>query len=238
MNQKYIFFKLTTPAGTIPEEVLNITFKRLIGKIYCPFNGINPLVLALDRSCDNTEILEYVDSFYAKYPYILGEDIEQIGNAETKISVKPFIYSDDDSSIPMVADDYNPSQYYNNIMLVGCYKDIKHLEWITTNKLYNIRIGERNGGIDKSGTIVAASRLLLYNSKNPEEYQVYRLDSTKQLLVCSSVMEEKKYPGIKPGREYILYVVGEKVSKTYSVQDLKKENAPQLKKNAPFFVKY
>lgn len=150
-------------------------------------------------------------------------------------------YDWEDSRLPMVADSFEIADYgANRTMLVGCYKDDKHLSWILNNHLYNIRIGNRNGSIDSSGTIVAASRLLLYNSKDPSKYKVYNLDVSKQILASNKMMAEKCYPGLKAGREYVLYVLGEelKVRTEYIVIDLKEENVPKLRKGAPFFIRY
>ena len=125
-------------------------------------------------------------------------------------------------------------------MLVGCYRDTKHLEWIKGQKLYNIRLGDRNGAVSKSGMIVSASRLLLYNYNNPTEFIVYDLDSSRQIIANNDLMKTKNYPGLQPNREYLLYVVGKELEKhpTYSVEKLREEYAPKLRKGAPFFVNY
>ena len=75
LNGKYSFFKLVVPEGQDPELVLNQTFKKLIGKIYCPNEGINPIVFAIESNRDNTEILEYVDRYYHRESYSLGDNL-------------------------------------------------------------------------------------------------------------------------------------------------------------------
>lgn len=150
-----------------------------------------------------------------------------------------FEYDWEDSTIPMVADDVTPYTS-SRTMLVGCYRDAKHLEWIKGQKLYNIRLGDRNGAVSKSGMIVSASRLLLYNYNNPTEFIVYDLDSSRQIIANNDLMKTKNYPGLQPNREYLLYVVGKELEKhpTYSVEKLREEYAPKLRKGAPFFVNY
>lgn len=126
----------------------------------------------------------------------------------------------------------------SDTMLVGCFKDELHKHWIEEKGLYNIRLGRRNGSLDKSGLMIAASRLLLYDKDNPERYKVYNLDATKQVLANNEMMKDKNYPGLKPNRSYVLYVMGEEVKEhpRYDVKALREVFAPDSKNNSPFFV--
>ncbi len=169
---------------------------------------------------------------------------EQVHNIIHCLDVKPeaqpiykFEYHWDDNTLPMVADSL-ASYGSARMMLVGCYKDAEHLEWIKQNHLYNIRLGDRRGAVNKSGMIVAASRLLLYNYKNPSEYTIYSLDTSKQILANNEMMASKGYPGLKPNQEYLLYVIRKEIEihLNYDVNQLKKEYAPKLLSGAPFFV--
>ena len=149
-----------------------------------------------------------------------------------------FKYDIENATIPLVAEDEMPSYRRTKRMLVGCYKDERQLEWIMQNNLYNIRMGNRNGAIDKSGMIVSASRLLLYNSHNPKEYKVYALDPAIQIFANHELMEIKGYPGLKKNRNYLLYSILEEIENhpEYDVAKLKEQYAPEIEKKAPFFV--
>ncbi|MBD5268437.1 MAG: hypothetical protein HDS45_02395 [Bacteroides sp.] len=171
----------------------------------------------------------------------------QIHNIIDSLNVAPDVqpvmlrYDEDAHSLPLIAAEDMPeysSRIKSDMMLVGCYKDIKHKEWIETNELYNIRLGRRNGSIDKSGLMIAASRLLLYNKDNPSDYKVYNLDVTKQVLASPQTMQEKNYPGAKSSRSYILYFMGAEVKEhpNYDVTALRLQFAPNTKNNSPFFV--
>lgn len=164
-----------------------------------------------------------------------------IRNLQIKSNTQPvYRYTyEEESSFPLIAAEDMP--VYGGTresMLVGCYKNEKHLEWIKANNLYNIRLGRRNGSLDKSGLIVSASRLLLYDLKHPQEYIIYQLDTTKQILADNGIMQAKGYPDLKPNKSYILYVMGEALEKlpVYDVLKLRERTAPKLPKNAPFFV--
>lgn len=122
-------------------------------------------------------------------------------------------------------------------MLVGCYKDKSHLDWIMQNQMYNVRKGERGGAIGKSEKI-DASILLLYNFSNPSEYQIFELDQTKQIVADYDIMVSKHYPGAKPNREYTLCPIVECLNLTsvYDVNGLRETYAPRVKYGVPFIV--
>lgn len=173
---------------------------------------------------------------------------KQIHNIFDSLNVAPDVqpvmlrYDDDNEhGLPIIAaedmPEYSP-RIKSDMMLVGCYKDKKHKEWIESNGLYNIRLGRRNGSIDKSGLMLAASRLLLYDKDNPLDYKVYNLDVTKQVLASPHMMQEKGYPGAKTSRSYILYFIGAEVAEhpLYDVTTLRSRFALDTKNNSPFFV--
>ena len=168
---------------------------------------------------------------------------KQVHNIIHCLDVKPeeqpiyrFEYDWESSTIPLVAD--KPTPYNSPTMLVGCYRSKEHLEWIKQNRLYNIRLGDRNGSVSKSGLVISATKLLLYDSKNPKDYHVFELDSSNHIIAKNDLMKSKGYPDLKPGRDYLLYVITEesKVKPDYDVESLKQTYAPKLRKGSPFFV--
>ena len=167
----------------------------------------------------------------------------QIHNIIHCLDVKPDIqpvyryeYDWEDETLPLVAAE--PVPQYGQTMLVGCYKSQAHLDWIKHNHLYNIRLGDREGAVPKSGIVVSASRLLLYDATNPEDYQLFELDSTNQIMATNDFMKSKSYPDLKPNNEYLLYVITDesKVTPYFDVESLRQTYAPMLKKGSPFFV--
>ena len=95
-----------------------------------------------------------------------------------------------------------------------------------------------SGAISKSGIVVSASRLLLYDSKNPKDYQVFELDPSSHIIAKNELMKSKAYPDLKPDREYLLYVITEEsgVKPYFDVESLRQAYAPKLRKGSPFFV--
>lgn len=122
-------------------------------------------------------------------------------------------------------------------MLVGCYKDKSHLDWILQNQMYNVRKGERGGVIGKSERI-DATILLLYNFSNPSEYKLFELDQEKQVIANYEIMKSKSYPGARPNREYTLCPIVEcsEVQSEFDVNGLREEYAPKIKYGVPFIV--
>jgi 5-methylcytosine-specific restriction enzyme subunit McrC len=162
------------------------------------------------------------------------------------LDVKPEIqpiykynYDLKNETIPLIAAEDTLTYNKSKKMLVGCYKDEEHLNWIKNNHLYNIRLGNREGAIDKSGIIISASKLLLYNVDNPKDYRLFDLDESKQIIANYEFMHKKGYPGLEPDREYLLYVIEgiAPITPGFEVEKLKEQFAPDLKiKGAPFYV--
>ena len=159
---------------------------------------------------------------------------------DVKPEVQPiyrYTYDCYNDILPLVADPI-PHYGYSRTMLVGCYKSKEHLEWIIQNKLYNVRLGNREGAVSQSGMVVSASKLLLYDYNNPKEYQLFDLDSSNHIIANNELMKGKNYPGLQPNNEYLLYVItGESTNNPYfDIESLKKEYAPNLIKGAPFYA--
>ena len=122
-------------------------------------------------------------------------------------------------------------------MLVGCYKDKSHLDWILQNQMYNVRKGERGGAIGKSERI-DATILLLYNFNNPSEYKLFELDQEKQVIANYETMKSKSYPGAKPNKEYTLCPIMEciEIDTIFDINELRQKYAPNSKYGVPFIT--
>ncbi|MBO5748141.1 MAG: hypothetical protein J6R48_03850 [Muribaculaceae bacterium] len=174
---------------------------------------------------------------------------KQIHNIIHCLDVKPeaqpiykYEYDWEDNTLPLVADSVVPYETSKAIssqtILVGCYKNKEHLDWIMQNNLYNIRLGDRSGAVTKSGLVVSASKLLLYDFHNPKEYKMFELDSSNHIIAKNELMKSKCYPNLKFDREYLLYMITEesRVKPNFDVEELKQTYAPKLKNGSPFFV--
>lgn len=156
--------------------------------------------------------------------------------------------NEEDKELPITEDSSLTSFGKKNPMLVGCYKDEWHKQWITKNKLYyNVRTGNRHGAID-TRSIVPAKRLLLYDVNNPKNYNIYRLDPNQQIIANYEKMQSLGYLEAKEGNSYLLYILlkDEKGNASevtnhpkYDFEELKRKfTEGNIAKGQPFYVPY
>ncbi|MBO4821535.1 MAG: hypothetical protein J5548_08735, partial [Prevotella sp.] len=67
-------------------------------------------------------------------------------------------------------------------ILVGCSKNKKHLEWIVSHNLYNVRLGDTKGSMEKYRDMFEqTSLLLLYDFKKPDMLSAYSIIGNKEM---------------------------------------------------------
>lgn len=99
----------------------------------------------------------------------------------------------------------------NKTILIGCYRDKKHLEWILSNHLYNIRLGGRKGSAcDQSDFFANVVRLYLYNLKDNSKIYVYEIIGNQKM--SGKELNEMGYPRKSPGKEYMVFSIGDECS--------------------------
>lgn len=145
---------------------------------------------------------------------------------------RPIYMYDENAFSMMVAEPEYEHNVAKPLMLVACYKNDNHLQWIRKNSLYNIRFGNRKGALK---SIISARRLLLYNANNVNEYYVYNLDPLENKIADFETMASLHYPNAKAGKEYVLYKILNEVER-HSVYDIKQIKGN--KGNMPVFVEY
>lgn len=128
--------------GVNPNEYVQKHFKQLIGKVFTPFDDKEIITLALDqdhsREAEHKQLLEQLRAdFYIQEDYHIGKHPDLP---------------------PRAAIVCNSS----DIVLVGYYKDPKHLEWILSKKMYNVRLGEAKGSMDITPQLLSAKYVLLH----------------------------------------------------------------------------
>ena len=145
---------------------------------------------------------------------------------------RPIYLYDENATSYMVADSEYEYNAVKPLMLVGCYKNHSHLQWIKENSLYNIRFGNRKGALK---SIISAKRLLLYNANNVNEYFVFSLDPLENKIADYETMSSLNYPNAKAGKEYVLYKILHEVERhsNYDINQIRGD-----KGNTPVFVEY
>ena len=160
------------------------------------------------------------------------EFIENLITAQTKLCIKEILnnkdleisttqnliedtkYSvEDNESYQQAAEPYEIYQQntIKETILIGCYRDKKHLEWILSNHLYNIRLGGRKGSASVQPECFAnAVRLYLYNLKDNSIISVYEIKENQEM--SGKGLSELGYPRKSPGKQYMVFSLGTECS--------------------------
>lgn len=125
-------------------------------------------------------------------------------------------------------------------ILVGCYKNKKHLDWILDKNIYNIRLGNRQGSVDEGlPCINNASLLVLYNSTNASKLSVYRIKSHK--IMSGDELKQLNYPKKRTGKQYMTFEIeaiddyAEDLQRNHLIENLI-VNIPDYVKGTPVFL--
>ncbi len=194
------------------------------------------------------KVLEQVENYktYKKVDHQANNDIPLHTN------VIPYLVNEEESKMPMAAEDYEWYQWDradasiidffgdSKTILLGCYKDKKHLSWIQEQGIYNIRLGARKGSMSsESALFEKTSHLVLYDLKHPDQMTTYDIVSCREM--SGQQLKETGYPKNKPGKTYMTFKL---VKSTLDVQQLNSlklieritEDHPEHVKGTPIFL--
>ena len=125
-------------------------------------------------------------------------------------------------------------------ILVGCYKNKKHLDWILDKNIYNIRLGNRQGSVDEGlPCINNASLLVLYNSTNASKLSAFRIKSHK--IMSGDELKLLNYPKKRTGKQYMTFEIeaiddyAEDLQRNHLIENLI-VNIPDYVKGTPVFL--
>ena len=218
LNSKFDFYAVTAKEGVSGVEYIQDHFQQLLGKIFTPYDDRGTqryYSLALDNgeqfAGENATILSQLkDSFYV-VPCKLGDDPKTLLPEVAPLAEGIQVPS---SFLTM----HYLERYLDKTILVGCYHDEAHLNWILGKNdkgtlIYNIRVGkEREGGqikahLDK----MAVSFVVLYEYGHEHEnkYRVFHVHH--HAFIKKDRMRETLYPSESKGN-YFCYVFDEEVT--------------------------
>lgn len=216
----YQFYILKVKRNNNYQEIIDRYFRKLSGKIFCPYTDSSLILLALDKreifAKENQEIMDLIDEHFHYAKFELGN------NPHDAICPKHVLYRIGEERLSMVADGGNskirPTELYlenckDKTFLIGCFKDNEHLQWMYADKekpiRYNIRFGtEREGAVTlRTEGVKSVNFLVLYNFKNERDFNIYRV--VKHEVKTREEMIALNYP--TPQSDYIVYSLGELV---------------------------
>ena len=109
-----------------------------------------------------------------------------------------------------------PEPYGNSVfpdsvrVLLGCYKNQEHLEWILKQGKYNIRCGgEREGAVELQDSFINVKYLLLYDPEDLSVKSIMKMIKDHPVVVSDTMLADMYYPNPTPGQLYMLYDVSE-----------------------------
>lgn len=218
LNSKFDFYAVTAKEGVSGVEYIQDHFQQLLGKIFTPYDDRGTqryYSLALDNgeqfAGENATILSLLkDSFYV-VPCKLGDDPKTL-----LPEVAPLVEGIQVPSSFLTM--HYLERYLDKTILVGCYHDEAHLNWILGKNdkgtlIYNIRVGkEREGGqikahLDKM--VVSFVVLYEYGHEHENKYRVFHVHH--HAYIKEDRMRETLYPS-EPKGNYFCYVFDEEVT--------------------------
>ena len=194
------------------------------------------------------KVLEQVENYktYKRVDKQADNDIPHHTN------VIPYMVNEEENKMPMAAEDYEcykwdrPDSGFidffgdRKTVLLGCYKDNKHLNWIQEQNIYNIRLGTRKRSMSGEAALFEKTSLLvLYDLKHPDKMMTYEIVSCREM--SGQQLKETGYPKDKPGKTYMTFKL---VKSTLGVQQLNSlklieritEDHPEHVKGTPIFL--
>ena len=174
--------------------------------------GLKLKVVPFDLASENyeTEVLNIINSLSHDSSQTESNVVDQQNQddePEHSVTRRPsrqivFDFNRSNDEFPLMV--AQPMAVYNESLLIACYKNRKHIEWIAEHLRYNIRAYNRQGAIQSASLAERATRLLLYNKSNLNEYYYFEL--TERIESANyEYMKALNYPGVKQGNEYFLY---------------------------------
>lgn len=173
--------------------------------------------LMLPIKKDSNIDYEFIENLITAQTKLCIKDI--LNNKDLEISTTQNLIGDteysveDNESCQQAAEPYEIYQQntIKETILIGCYRDKKHLEWILSNHLYNIRLGGRKGSASVQPECFAnAVRLYLYNLKDNSIISVYEIKENQEM--SGKGLSELGYPRKSPGKQYMVFSLGNECS--------------------------
>ena len=180
-----------------------------------------------------------------------AENFKKNRNDSTHEVIRPYQVDEEYERI-MVAEDYEFYQWKetndemssvfgdNKTVLLGCYKNKKHLSWIQEQKIYNIRLGTRKGSkAGESELFERTSHLVLYDVDHPYKQLFFNIESCAEM--SGEQLKEVGYPKEKPGKIYMTFKLVETSSNAHAlygpslIEQISEEH-PEHVKGTPVFL--
>lgn len=217
LNEKFQFYAIAPHPGTSAVQYIGDHFQQVLGKVFNPYQ--------------EQETQRYFALALDKRPQFQSENDVLVGQLEQDFYVRKCNIGDNPeevlkevptgTSLPQAPKDFLTlhylERYEDSYILVGCYHNQAHLDWILGKNdkgtlIYNVRLGKgRDGSIPKSHLDkLPVEFVVLYEfgHENENNYRVFRVHH--HASIKKERMKEAMYP--EPKGDYFCYVFSEEVS--------------------------
>ncbi|MCF0159107.1 MAG: restriction endonuclease, partial [Veillonella sp.] len=218
--EKYQFYVMTPRAGVNASAYIEEHFQQLLGKVFTPYenNGTQryySLALSTNKEFqdeNDTIVSQLETSFHVRKckigdnPRVALADVLQ----EAPLPIQ---------TTPNFLTLHYLEKYMDKSILVGYYKDEKHLQWILGNNdrgtlLYNVRLGKNvKGGFIKAQLdkmVVSFVILYEYGHAHENKYRVFRVHH--HATMTAERLKRSLYPSEPTAEKYLCYVFDEEVT--------------------------
>lgn len=196
-NQLKLDIKLCLVKNGYPPQYTPEVFREVMGQV---------------ENFKENERADVNDGIWTAAPNADDSDEE---DSPVNQKVVPLKVEENQYEMPIAAEDdliyYKWNQFEKEIcdffggdktILIGCHKGKKHLEWIQSNKIYTLRLGNTKGSMEgKRELFGKTSLLLLYEHKKTIIQSVFRIDGHKEMT--KEELVGMGYPNPKPRKKYM-----------------------------------
>ena len=246
LEEKFHFYVMTAKENVSAVAYIDDHFQELLGKIFTPYNDRGSqkyFSLALDRNKkfddENEALLGQLEEFFYVKPCKIGDNPQNILPKVEPLSAKMAVPS---TFLTL----HYLERYADKEILIGCYHDQDHLNWILGNNdkgtlIYNIRLDKSRSGAQKISHLEKkeVSFVILYEigHENDNKNRVFHVHH-------HATMDEERMKKAwynKPHGKYFCYVFDEEVTLgnidvARLINDWRKEN-PYAEFGTPIFMK-
>jgi len=150
-----------------------------------------------------------------------------------KMSFKTFeIHKSPPSTIlnAKLPEPYGPNRHLipeETTVLIGYYKNQRHLDWILSTNLYNTRIGSSNESLYLDQLLMSAQYLLLHTKSEKQSDKFYKLSTNGARVLSKEELKKLNYPSRPTQKFYLVFEIDSVPEEEFSG---KKWDVTRLKK--------
>ena len=220
LGEQYQFYVMTPKAGVNASVYIEKHFQQLLGKVFTPYENIGtPRYYSLALNSDekfeveNSAIVSQLETAFHVCKCKIDDD------PRVKLAGIPQEAPAPIPTTPNFLTLHYLEKYQDKSILVGYYKDAKHLQWILGANdrgtlLYNVRLGKNvHGGFIKNQLdkmVVSFVILYEYGHADDNKYRVFRVHH--HATMTAERLKRSLYPSEPTAEKYLCYVFDEEVS--------------------------